>query len=291
MARYSATKINPTRYSIHQWPFYAVLMPMALLVLLPIVYIVNHAFKPFDELIEYPPKFFVKRPTLDNFIELFKMTSSSGIPVSRYIFNSVVITVVVVVLSIFISSMAGFALSKQKFHLKKIINEINTLSLMFVGVAVAIPRYIIIEKLGLIDNFLVHIIPGLAMPVGLFLIKQFIDQTPNDLIEAAKLDGANDFQVYFKVILPLIKPAIATVAILAFQDTWNNSGTSATFINNRESFKTFAFYMSSLSSSTNSVAAQSLSAASALIMFLPNLIIFVFLQSQVMDTMSHSGIK
>lgn len=288
--RYHATKINPSRFSFSQTPFYLILLPVAIFMVLPIIYIFNHALKPFDELIEYPPRFFVKHATLANFVEFFKVSAISDVPVARYLFNSLVITIVVCVLSIIIASMAGYALSKLNFKLKGVIFEINTIALMFVGVAVAIPKYIIIEKLGLVNTFWVYVIPALAMPVGMFLIKQFIDQVPNELIEAAKMDGANEFRIYWSIILPLIKPAIATVGMMAFQSVWNDSGTSATYIND-ESLKTFAYYVSTLSSSSNTVASQGLSAVSTLIMFIPNLIIFLILQSQVMNTMAHSGIK
>ncbi len=148
-----------------------------------------------------------------------------------------------------------------------------------------------IDRVGLLDTILVHIFPLLAMPVGLFLVKQFIDQIPNELIEAAQMDGAKDYHIFTKVIVPMIKPAIATVAILSFQAVWNNVETSTLYINN-ENLKTFAFYMSTLSSNAgNTVAGQGMSAAAALIMFLPNLLIFIIMQSQVMNTMAHSGIK
>jgi ABC-type glycerol-3-phosphate transport system permease component len=143
------------------------------------------------------------------------------------------------------------------------------------------------------DTFWVHILPGLAMPVGLFLIKQFIDGIPDEVIEAAQIDGANDVAVYLRIVLPMIKPAIATIAILTFQATWNNAEISTMYINN-ESLKTFAFYLTTLTSTAtgaNVVAGQGMAAAASLIMFLPNLIIFIFLQSQVMSTMSHSGLK
>jgi ABC-type glycerol-3-phosphate transport system permease component len=158
---------------------------------------------------------------------------------------------------------------------------------------VTIPRFLIIAKMGLIDSFLVHILPGLAMPVGVFLLKQFMDTVPNEVIEAAQIDGASDLQIYWRIILPMVRPALATMAILTFQATWNNADTSALYIN-IESLKTFAFYLSTLSATTagaNPVAGQGMAAAAALIMFLPNLIIFIFLQSQVMSTMSHSGLK
>ncbi|MBU1093815.1 MAG: carbohydrate ABC transporter permease [Firmicutes bacterium] len=287
---YRAVKVNPTKFGMDQMPFLLMVLPVALFMLLPLVYIFNHAFKPFDELIEYPPRFFVRRPTLVNVYELFQTSTTTGIPVSRYLFNSIVVTIVVVVLSIFLSTITGYALSKLKFHIKGTISKINTLAMMFVGTAVIIPRYIIIEQLGFIDSFYVHIIPVIAIPVGLFLVKQFIDQIPNELLDAAKIDGASSFTIYLKIILPLIKPAIATIAILSFQTVWNNADISATYINT-DSLKTFAYYMATLSSSSNVVAGQGMNAVASLIMFLPNLIIFIFLQNKVMSTMVNSGIK
>ncbi|MDZ4195932.1 MAG: ABC transporter permease subunit, partial [Candidatus Izemoplasmatales bacterium] len=129
-----------------------------------------------------------------------------------------------------------------------------------------------------------------AMPVGLFLVKQFIDQVPDELIEAAKIDGANDWHILTKIVGPLVKPALATVAILSFQFIWNSTESSAIYIID-ETKKTFAFYMATLTSSTAGPAGVGISAAAGLVMFLPNLIIFVVMQSNVMDTMSHSGIK
>jgi ABC-type glycerol-3-phosphate transport system permease component len=287
---YRAIKTNPDRFTKAQIPFLLMVLPVVAFMVMPLIYIFNHAFKPFDELIEYPPRFFVQRPTLVNFIELFETATTTGIPVSRYLFNSIVITGLVVFLSIFLATITGFALSKLKFHIKGPLLQINTLAMMFVGAAVVIPRYIIIEQLGLIDSFYVHILPMLAIPVGLFLVKQFIDQIPNELLEAAKIDGASNFMIYWKIILPLIKPAIATIAILTFQGVWNNADISATYINS-DALKTFAFYMATLAASSNVVAGQGMNAVASLIMFLPNLIIFIFLQNKVMNTMVHSGIK
>ncbi|MEO2077921.1 MAG: carbohydrate ABC transporter permease [Bacillus sp. (in: firmicutes)] len=292
MSAFQGTKMNPSKFHKSQLKFLAFLIPLALFMALPIIFIFFHAFKPIDELFAYPPRFFVEKPTLQNFSDLFGQANESGIPMSRYLFNSIVITLIVVVLTIVISTMAGYALSKKDFKMKKAIFEINTLALMFVPAAVAIPRYLLIEKLGLINTFLVHILPLLAMPIGLFLVKQFIDQIPNELIEAAKLDGASDFHIFTKIILPLVKPAIATIAILSFQLVWNSVESSTLYVNN-EGLKTFAFYMSTLTSqvSGNSVAGSGMAAAASLIMFVPNLIIFIILQSQVMNTMAHSGIK
>ncbi|HHX75956.1 MAG TPA: carbohydrate ABC transporter permease [Acholeplasmataceae bacterium] len=290
MANFQSTRINPKNYHRSQIKFFLILIPVAIFMALPILYIFSTAFKPINELFAWPPRFFVVEPTFKNFETLFKETSTTGVPMTRYLFNSIVISVIVVFTSIFVSSLAGYALSKLKFKLKKPLLALNNIAIMFVGASVVIPRYLVIESLGLVDNFLVHIIPGLAIPVGLFLIKQFIDQIPDELIEAAKIDGANEFDIYVKIILPLIKPALATIAIVSFQGVWNNTETSTLYIHN-ETIKTFAFYMSTLTTQANAVAGQGMAAAASLIMFIPNLIIFIFLQKNVMDTMAHSGMK
>jgi len=291
MASFQGTKINPKKFHPSQLKFYAILIPMALIMVLPMVFIFNHAFKPLNELFVFPPRFFVQRPTLQNFEDLFGGRVAGGLPMSRYLFNSVIVSLVVVLLTIFVSTMAAYALSKKQFKLKGAMFEVNTLALMFVPIAVAIPRYLVVANLGLVDNFLVHILPMIALPVGLFLVKQFIDQLPNELIEAAYLDGANDFQIYWGIVLPLIKPAIATITILSFQAVWNSIETSEIYINS-EHLRTFAFYMSTLQSTTgNTVAGAGVAAAASLVMFLPNLIIFILMQKRVMDTMAHSGIK
>jgi len=290
MASYSKTKMNPTGFSRNQIKLYIILLPVVLFMMLPIVYIITTAFKPIDEMFLFPPRFWVQNPTLSNFKKLFDV-GSNEIPVSRYVFNSIVVTVAVMFFSILISSMAGFALSKMKFAGKKFWFEVNQLALMFVPASVAIPKYLVVEKLGLIDTIWAHIFTLLAIPVGLFLVKQFIDQIPDSLIEAAYIDGAGDFLIYRKIILPIIRPALATVAILAFQTVWNGTETSSFYINNEE-LKTLAFYMNSLSSSSgNTIAGQGIAAAASLIMFVPNVIIFIICQSKVLNTVAYSGIK
>lgn len=288
--KYNGVSYDPRHFTRSQIPFLVIIIPIAIIMALPIVYLFVTAFKPLDELLEFPPKFFVSKPTFQNFIDLFNRTGSTGLPIYRYIINSIIVTFIVTVLSILFSSMSGYILSKKQFKGKKLLNEVNTIAMMFIGVAVVIPRFLIISKIGIVNTIFAHVLPLIAIPVGLFLIKQFIDDVPNELLEAAKLDGAGDFYIYRKIILPLIKPAIVTVAILAFQSAWNNTETSNLYVNNEE-LQTFAYYLSTLSNSSNSVSGAGVSAASALILFVPNLIIFIILQSQVMDTMAHSGIK
>lgn len=290
MASYVKTKLNPRGFHKQQIKYYIILFPVVLFMLLPIIYIFTTAFKPIDELFLFPPKFLVKNPTLSNFTKLFE-AGTGDIPVSRYVFNSLLVTAAVLFLSIVFSSMAGFALSKMKFAGKKLWFEVNQLALMFVAASVAIPKYLVVEKLGLIDTIWAHIFTLLAMPVGLFLVKQFIDQIPDSLIEAAYIDGAGDFMIYRKIVIPIITPALATVAILSFQTVWNGTETSSIYVNN-DGLKTLAFYMNALSATTgNTIAGQGIAAAASLIMFVPNIIIFIFFQSKIMNTVAHSGIK
>jgi ABC-type glycerol-3-phosphate transport system permease component len=265
---------------------------MLLLCGLPIIFIIFHAFKPMQELFAFPPKFITLHPTLDNFRKLLKASRSAGIPLSKYVFNSLFITAAVVFGSLLFSTMAAYALSKLKFKGRNVMMQINQIALMFVSCAVMIPRYLVVNKLHMIDTYWAEILPLIALPVGLFLIKQFVDQVPDSLIEAAYMDGATEWKIYFKIILPMIKPAIATAAILVFQQVWTNLETSNYYIND-DSLKTLAFYMNTLTSTstTNTVAGQGISAAASLIMFLPNLILFCILQKNVMNTMAHSGIK
>ena len=282
--------INPKGFHKDQIKFYVILIPLAVFMALPIVYIINHAFKPLNELYAFPPKFFVDNPTFDNFRDLAKISSGSVVSVGRYILNSFVVTFLVVALNVVVGSMAGFALSKLEFKGKKLLFEINTLSMMFVPAAVLIPRYLVIDNIGIMDTYLAHILPLVAMPVGMFLVKQFIDQIPDALIDAAYMDGATDFVVYRKIIMPMIKPAIATAAILAFQQVWANVESSNLYMS-EDGLRTLAFYMNTLANANNSVAGQGIAAAATLIMFVPNLVMFIICQKNVMNTMAHSGIK
>lgn len=292
MAAYKGHRMNPDKFEKSQIKLYLFVVPLVLITGLPIVFIFFHAFKPMEELFAFPPKFITTNPTLDNFRKLFKASRSAGIPLSKYVFNSLLITVSVVFSSLAMSTAAAYALSKLKFKGRDAMFMINQLALMFVAVAVMIPRYLIVEKLGLIDTYWAMILPLIPLPVALFLIKQFVDQVPDSLIEAAYMDGASDFHVYIKIIIPMIKPAIATAAILVFQQVWTNLEASNYYIND-DSLKSLAFYMNTLTSTTttNTVAGQGISAAASLIMFIPNLVLFCILQKHVMNTMAHSGIK
>lgn len=299
------TEVNPPKRRIRLWPrrtklnkadnfqkfLYVLLTILGIFMLLPLIFIFNHALKPFSELFIYPPRIWVRNPTLQNFQELFTVTSTSVIPVTRYLFNSIVMTAMVVASTIIVSALCAYPLSKHRFPGAKILFSTIIISLMFAPETVGIPRYLVAANIGIMNNYLGHVLPLLAAPVSVFLMKQFVDQVPNELLEAAKMDGAREFTVFMKVVIPMIMPAVATVAILTFQGAWANVETSRLFMQD-EAMKTFPFFMSTLTNGlANSVARQGAAAVASLIMFLPNLIIFMFFQSKVIATMAHSGIK
>lgn len=283
-------KINPQSFEPGQLKIIILILPLVIFMGMPIIFIINHAFKPMVELFAFPPTFFVKDPTVENFSKLMKFSNNSGIPLSRYIFNSLVVTVVTVGLALLLTTLSAFALAKIKFKGRNLLTQINQIAIMFVSTAVLIPRYLVICNLHLINNVLAHILPLVAMPVALFLVKQFVEQIPDSLLEAAYMDGASDLDIYLKVILPMIRPAVATAAILVFQQVWTNMETSNYFFSD-DSMKTLTFYMNTLVNANNTVAGQGMAAAASLVMFLPNLILFVILQNKVMNTMANSGIK
>ena len=289
MAAFQVIQLNPKKFQASQIKFLIILLPICLVMILPIIYIFCQAFKPLDELFYFPPRIFVINPTMDNFSELFRLARVTGLPWMRYLLNSLIITILYVVCVLFLSVTTGYAFSKKEFKIKKVFFTVNQISLMFVAVAVQIPTYLIISALGLIDNFLVHIIPSLAVPVYLFLMKQNIDDVPKEILESARLDGANDLQIIIKFVMPLVKPTIATIAILAFQSIWNSGGASTIYLNS-ENIKTLPYYLGLLTAQAG-IKAAGVSAASSLITFLPNLIIFIVMQSKVMNTMARSGIK
>ena len=255
--------------------------------LLPLVYLVCTAFKPAEELFLYPPTFFVKNPTLQNFKDLTAITANSAVPFSRYLFNTVLITVAYIFCLVFILTMACYPLSKHKFPGRNGLMTLVTTSLMFVAAAAAIPSYLIITSLGIDNTYLVYIIPGLANTTCLFLMKQFLDTVPDDIFEAGKIDGASEWQLYTKIAIPLLRNAQATVIILTFGGIWADTATSTTYIY-KEQLRTLGFFMNTIG---GGIARTGASAVSGLIMTLPSIIIFIIQQSRVMDTMAHSGIK
>ncbi|MFC5530503.1 carbohydrate ABC transporter permease [Cohnella yongneupensis] len=264
---------------------------LAVIMLLPIIYLFNHALKPFHELFLFPPNLIARNPTLQNFVELFTISEDAYIPVSRYVFNSIIVTMLATGGMITTSALCAYPLSKHKFPGRTVLFSVIVVSLLFVAEVLTIPRYVVVSNLGIMNSYWGHLLPIVSLPVGVFLLKQFVDQVPAEIMDAAKIDGASEFGIFARVVLPIVSPALATVGILAFQLAWNNVETSSLFMQD-EAMKTLAFYMTSLTSNlSNSVARQGAAAAGGLILFVPQLVVFLIFQHKVIATMAHSGIK
>lgn len=264
---------------------------LALFMLLPIVFIFNHAFKPMNELFLFPPTFFVKEPTMRSFELLLLHSSNSVVPFTRYLFNSLLVTGAALALVILVSTMAAYVLAKKQFPFRTLTNALIIISLMFAPETVQIPRYLMISGMGMTDTYFGHILPHLASPIAVFLLIGFISQIPNDLIEAIRLDGAGEAGIFIRLIIPLSTPAIATIAILTFQGVWGDAEASTLFMQ-KETMRTLAFFVNSLLSGLqNSVAGQNVAAAAGLLLFVPNLLVFLLFQRKVLETMTHSGLK
>lgn len=290
-------RLNHVLYSIRHTRLSTVIIlllltAVALVSLLPIVYVVCNAFKPLEELFVYPPQFFVKNPTLQNFWDFIYATDVSTVPFTRYLFNSVVVTLSTTALTIVVSLCCAYAFSKLKFPGQGWLFQMITIALMFSPEAVVITRYLIVSGIGMIDTYWAHILPHLALPMGVFLMKQFMDQVPNSLCEAAKIDGASELRILWNIITPAVLPAVGAVVIIAFQNVWGDMTTS-TLYTTSESMKTLPYFVNSLTSglTATSVARKGATAAAGLVMLLPNFIIFAVLQKSMIATMVTSGIK
>jgi ABC-type glycerol-3-phosphate transport system permease component len=259
---------------------------MGLFMALPIVLSFSNSLKPLEELFVFPPKFLVRNPTLDNFRDLFNLMSESWVPFTRYLFNTVFVTAVGTLGHVLIASMCAFALAKHKFPGAKLIFGIIVTALMFSVQVTAIPNYLIMSKLGWLDTYAALIVPAMAKPLGLFLMKQFMEQIPDALLEAARIDGANEFTIFYKVALPQVKPALLTLIIFCFQDLWNMQG--ATYIYSEE-LKTLPYALSQISAA--GISRSGVTAAVTVIMMLVPIVLFMLCQSNIVETMASSGIK
>lgn len=253
----------------------------------PLVYALVSAFKPFEEIFLFPPRFFVRRPTLDNFNDLFIISSNLWVPFTRYIFNSVFVAVLGTVLHVLLASMAAYPLAKHDFPGRNFIFGIVIISLMFVPQVTFIPQYIVMAGLGWINTYLALILPPVGSALGLFLMKQFMEQIPGCMLEAARIDGAREFRIFFHIIMPNVKPAWLTLTIFSFQMIWNNP--SLQFIYDEE-LKLLPTALSQIITGS-SIARMGVGMAAAVFLMIPPLLLFMLLQSKVIETMAFAGIK
>jgi len=277
---------KPNRSVVGDFFLYLFLLLVALVMAFPLIYAVSSALKPLDELFKFPPRILPQNPTFDNFSDLFVTMGKSWVTFSRYLFNTVFITFVGTFGHLIVASMGAFVLAKYDFPGNQTFFKLVTVAMMFTGYVTQIPNYLILNKLGWIDTYWAIIIPGFASPMGLFLMKQFMEGLPTSLIEAAKIDGASEWRVFSGIVMPNVKPAWMTLIIFSVQGLWNNK--AATFIYSEEK-KTLVYAMQQIQS--GGIARTGQGAAVLVVLMIVPIAIFVFSESQILETMASSGLK
>ncbi len=252
----------------------------------PLVYAISSAFKPPEEFFLFPPPIFPNNPTIENFQQLGAVISNMWISFERYLFNSLFISVSSTVLYLMVATLAAYPLAKHEFPGKKMFNELITLALMFTAAITAIPQYIILSVLGLVDNPMGVLLPTLASTMGVFLCVQYMEILPNTVLEAGRIDGAGEFRIWSSIVIPNIKPVLFTMMIFQFQGVSNTTGANVIY---NEAWKTLPAAMGQVA--TAGIARAGVGSAAAIILMIPPIAVFIISQSNVMETMAHSGIK
>ena len=267
--------------------FVSMLLLAGLFMVLPLIYSIVTSFKPLDELLAFPPKFFVTRPTIHNYAVLPSLLDNLQVPFSRYAFNSLFISVAITFGHVIVAGMAAFTLSFCKNKWISTVFWGVQVALLFNGYTLGIPQYLIFAKLGIIDTYWVYILPALQSTTGVFLMKQYMDvSVPKALMEAALLDGAGYYRIFWTLVMPLVKPAWLTLTLFAFRDAWALQPGGTIF---SESLKTLPVAMNQIAASGIS-RSGSVMAATVLLM-IPPIAVYLVSQSNVMETMSSAGMK
>jgi ABC-type glycerol-3-phosphate transport system permease component len=253
---------------------------------MPLLLTTMNAFKPLDELFMFPPRFFVRNPVMTNFADLFILMSESWVPFSRYILNTLLITASGVLGHLFVASMAAYPLAKNDFPFKNFLFSIVVLALMFSPVVTAIPNYMIISAIGLNNTYLAVILPAFSYSLGLYLMKQFMEQIPDSLVESSRLDGASEFRIYWSIVMPNVKPAWLTLIILMFQQLWGTTG--GVFLRS-EQLKPLSYALNQIVA--GGIARAGAGSAVGLILMSVPIIFFIISQSNIIETMATSGMK
>ena len=263
------------------------LVILGVFMFLPMVYAVAQSLKPLDELWMYPPRFFAKNPTLTNFRDLFMLMNTSWVPFSRYIFNTILISIGGTFGHLFLASLCAYALSKIKFPGGRIMFQTVQTSLMFHSTITAVCSFIIMSTFHMIDSLWAVIVPAWASTLGLYLMKQFMDTNVHDsVLESARLDGAKEIHIWWTIAMPMVKPAWLTLIIYCFQGLWN-SGSSIYIYS--EQLKSFNYAIGQITA--GGIKRAGASAASMVLMMAVPIIVFVISQSNIIETMGSSGMK
>lgn len=276
-----------TRSTAGNIVYFSLLFLAGAFTILPLIYCIITSFKPLDELLIFPPRFFVKRPTFVNYLALPSLLAKIQVPVSRYLFNSLFVAVAGTLMHIVAASLAAFGFSKSKVKGRKSLFWIVQIMLLYNSITLGIPRYFIYTKLNMIDTYWVYILPAIPSATGCFLMKQYMDASvPDVLMEAARIDGASVIKMYVSIIMPILKPAWMTMLLLSFQEMWTIIPQGTIF---SEQLKTLPQVMNSISA--GGIARSGSAMAVTVLLMIPPILVFLISQSNVMETMSTSGIK
>ena len=265
---------------------YLLLALTALLMVYPLVFALAASLKPLDELFRFPPRLLPVNPTFDNFADLVVTMGQSWVPFGRYLSNTVLITVIGTAGHLMIASMAAFVLAKYDFPLSKTFFRLVVVALMFSGYVTGIPNYLALTRLKLVDTPWAVILPAFAAPIGLFLMKQFMEGIPMALIESAKMDGASEMRIFLQIVMPNVKPAWLTLIIFSVQGLWNARAQTVIY---SEAKKTLTYALQQIQ--LGGIARVGQAAAVTVIMMLVPITIFIFSQTRILETMASSGIK
>ena len=248
---------------------------VGIFMLFPIYFSFIQSIKPVEELFLFPPKLYVQRPTMQSFEDMLKVAGGMDVPFSRYVFNSVFVSVVVTVAQLLFASSAAYVLAKVKAPGIKAMNKVIEVALLFTSSVTYIVQYIVMANMGLIDTYFALTLPYIATPMGLFLMKQFMGQIPESMIEAAKLDGASHLRICWQIVMPNVKPAWLTLMIFAFQGAWQITGYLFVY---SEQLKPIPIVMQQIAAS--GLARAGVSYATVVVLMLPPMILFLILQDR-----------
>jgi multiple sugar transport system permease protein len=263
---------------------YAVLLVGLFLVVVPFLWMVVSSFKPEREVRAVPPTWWPETVTLDNYDRLF-----TQLDFPTYFMNSVIVALSVTVGNVVFCSMLGYALAKLSFPGKKVLFAIVLGTLMVPGVVTFIPLFVLTTKMGLSNTLTGMILPFLAAPFGVFLMRQYISALPDELIQAARIDGAGELRIFASVILPLCGPAVATLGILTFLGSWNNFLWPLVVAQTEDKY-TLPVALALYAVGQNATQ-YGLLLAGAVVVVLPVLALFLFLQRHIMQGIAMTGIK
>ena len=265
---------------------YIFLALCSIMMVFPLFFAICNALKPLDEVLKNPPTVFPRNPTFDNFSDLLITMSQGWVPLSRYIWNTIFITVVGTLGHVVLASMAAYVLAKYRFTGGQLFFRIAVVALMFSGYVTGIPNYLIMCKLHMVDTYWSLILPAIGGSLGLFLMKQFMDGFPMSLVEAAKIDGASELLIFWKLVMPNVKPAWLTISIFSIQNLWNNAQVQYIYT---ESKKMLRYALDQVALGGIARTGQQ-NAVIVFTMSVP-IVFFIFSQSQIMETMATSGLK